>query len=85
MLGTTVTHELGHSLGLANPTEPMASHAEGDQPNRLMDAGDARTFTERAELLGDGPGVFCDDEYVYLRGILPSADPPPDVQRPGCH
>jgi hypothetical protein len=84
MIGTTMTHEVGHSLGLANPDEPMSFHNVGDAPNRLMDAGGARTFTERAELLGDGPARFCDGEYAYLRQILPSTAPASTVDRPSC-
>jgi hypothetical protein len=83
MMGTTLSHEVGHSLGLANPYGD-GYHDPGDQPNRLMDAGGDRTFAERAELLGQGPGVFCDTEYDYLREILPTRDPFPKVQRPTC-
>ena len=49
-----------------------------------MDAGGARSFNERAEIYGEGPAVFCDTEYEYLRQILPSTDAPPDVTRPPC-
>jgi hypothetical protein len=49
-----------------------------------MDAGGDRPFLERAELQGQGPGVFCDDEYTYLRQILPSSDPAYMIDRPGC-
>ncbi len=84
MIGTTMTHEVGHSLGLANPTEEMSFHDVGDAPNRLMDAGGARTFYERAELMGEGPAVFCEGEYAYLRTILPSAEPATTFARPGC-
>jgi hypothetical protein len=84
MIGTTMTHEVGHSLGLANPMEAMAFHDQGDQPNRLMDAGGARTFYERSELMGEGPAVFCDGEYDYLRDILPSEAPATTFTRPGC-
>ena len=83
LIGTTMTHEIGHSLGLANP-DGMGFHNPGDEPDRLMDGGTARTFAERAELDGQGPAVFCDAELAYLRGILPSDEPPPDVARPGC-
>lgn len=83
LIGTTMTHEVGHSLGLANPYGE-GFHNVGDQPNRLMDAGSARTFTERAELSGDGPAVFCEEEFEYLREILPSDVPPPAVARPTC-
>jgi hypothetical protein len=72
LLGTTLSHEVGHSLGLADPTGDRF-HNAGDEPNRLMDAGDARTFEERAELLGQGPAVFCQDDISYLREILPGA------------
>jgi hypothetical protein len=83
LVGGTLAHEIGHSLGLANPYME-GFHDAGDAPNRLMDAGGDRPFLERAVLQGQGPGVFCDDEYTYLRQILPSSDPPNAVQRPGC-
>jgi len=83
LIGGTLAHEIGHSLGLANPYAD-GFHDSGDAPNRLMDAGGDRPFLERAQLQGQGPGVFCDDEYTYLRQILPSSDPPPSVQRPMC-
>ena len=70
LIGTTTSHEVGHSLGLADPLGTRF-HDLGDAPNRLMDAGGARTFEERAELMGQGPAMFCDDEYLYLREILP--------------
>jgi hypothetical protein len=83
LVGGTLAHEIGHSLGLANPYMD-GFHDAGDAPNRLMDAGGDRPFLERAVLQGQGPGVFCDDEYTYLRQILPSSDPPHAIQRPGC-
>jgi hypothetical protein len=83
LVGGTLAHEIGHSLGLANPYMD-GFHDRGDAPNRLMDAGDARPFLERATLSGQGPAVFCDAELGYLRRILPSADPPAAVARPGC-
>jgi len=83
LVGGTLAHEIGHSLGLANPYED-GFHDAGDAPNRLMDAGGDRPFLERAVLQGQGPGVFCDDEYTYLRMILPSKDPANNVERPGC-
>ncbi len=84
LIGTTTTHEIGHSLGLANPYGE-GFHDPGDGENRLMDSGGARTFPERAELQGQGPSVFCDEEYDYLRKILPSADSAPAITRPSCN
>ncbi|MGE5187347.1 MAG: hypothetical protein ACM31C_35110 [Acidobacteriota bacterium] len=83
LVGGTLAHEIGHSLGLANPYAD-GFHDSGDQPNRLMDAGGDRPFLERAEMGGQGPAVFCDDEYTYLRQVLPTNEPPNNVQRPGC-
>jgi hypothetical protein len=82
LIGTTVSHELGHSLGLANP-EGTDPHLVGDRPGRLMESGGARPFAERAEL-GVEPGRFCADEYDYLRKILPSDAAPDDDARPSC-
>jgi hypothetical protein len=50
-----------------------------------MDAGGDRPFLERAVLEGQGPGVFCTDEYTYLRQVLPSTDPSNDIARPSCN
>lgn len=74
LIGSTLTHELGHSLGLAQP-EGDGFHDPGDAPVRLMDAGDARPFGERAELGGEQPARFCTAELAYLQTILPPADP----------
>jgi hypothetical protein len=81
MIGTTVSHEIGHSLGLADPYGPLF-HDAGEEPNRLMDAD--RPFGERAEIQGEGPSRFCTDEYLYLRAILPSTEPEDATARPGC-
>jgi len=83
LIGGTLAHEIGHSLGLANPYAD-GFHDAGDGMNRLMDAGGDRPFLERAEMLGQGPGVFCDDEYSYLRQIMPTNSPPDNIPRPGC-
>jgi hypothetical protein len=84
LIGTTTSHEVAHSLGLADP-DGEEFHDLGDEPNRLMDAGGARTFAERAELLGEGPGAFCDTEYLYLKQILPNPAPDPLSFRPPCN
>ncbi|MEZ4227117.1 MAG: hypothetical protein R3B13_39630 [Polyangiaceae bacterium] len=85
LIGTTTSHEIAHSLGLADPYGSLTSyHNPSDEPNRLMDSGGARTFPERAELDGQGPAVFCDEEYQYLQEILPLGEPDPVASRPGC-
>ncbi|MEM6292659.1 MAG: hypothetical protein AAGA54_15410 [Myxococcota bacterium] len=81
LIGSTISHEVGHSLGLADPYGP-AFHNSGDQADRLMDAD--RPFNERAELEGEGPSRFCVDEYEYLREILPSGEPYDVTARPAC-
>jgi hypothetical protein len=83
LIGTTVSHELGHSLGLANPGGGDV-HILTDEPNRLMEAGGGRSFRERAEVDAQGPGMFCDQEYSYLRGILPGSEPIDSSPRPDC-
>lgn len=83
LIGTTASHELGHSLGLADP-EGTRFHYLGDTENALMDAGGARPFEERAELNGQGPAVFCESSYDYLRGILPTMEPRNETRRPDC-
>ncbi len=83
VVGSTVSHELGHSLGLADPLG-TEFHNDGDAPDRLMDAGGARGFDERAQLRGLGPSRFCVDAYAYLREILPTSEPEPNVERPPC-
>lgn len=74
MVGTTLSHEIGHSLGLANP-EGEGFHNTGNRENRLMDSGHHRPFVERAELDGRGPARFCEEAYLYLRQILPTDEP----------
>lgn len=83
LVGGTLAHEIGHSLGLANPYAE-GFHNSGDAPARLMDSGGDRSFMERAELMGQPPAVFCDDEYQYLRQILPKNVAEPQVDRPTC-
>jgi hypothetical protein len=83
LIGTTLSHEMGHSFGLANPFGE-GFHNVLDEPNRLMDAGGDRPFAERAELFGEGPAKFCDSEYDYLREILPTDAPRDTRPRPPC-
>lgn len=84
LVGSTLSHEVAHSLGLAQP-EGEGFHNDGDRAGRLMDAGPARPFDERAEVAGATPSVFCRENYEYLRQILPTSDPDPNPARPGCN
>ena len=84
LIGGTLGHEIGHSLGLANPYSE-GFHDAGDEPQRLMDAGGDRPFLERAQVQGEAGAVFCDDEYDYLRQVMPSKEPPNAVTRPSCY
>ncbi|MCG8425022.1 MAG: hypothetical protein MJE77_44640 [Proteobacteria bacterium] len=83
LIANTVSHEIGHSLGLANPSGEGV-HNPGDQVGRLMDAGSKRPFAERAQLDGQGPARFCVEEYEYLREILPTEQKPVPLLRPSC-
>jgi hypothetical protein len=69
LVGSTVSHEAGHSLGLANVDGQF--HNIGDNPGWLMDAGSYRPFEERAELDGQGPSFFEPESLDYLKSILP--------------
>lgn len=86
LVGSTGSHEFGHSLGLAYPYgSDTTFHLYGDLPNRLMESGGNRPFTERAELNGQGPAMFCDTEYQYLTAILPLPAPlASTASRPSC-
>lgn len=72
MIGDTIAHEIGHSLGLANPQYPEGYyHRLFPQDGCLMDSGDERPLEERAELNGNQGGYFCGEEVDYLKRILP--------------
>jgi hypothetical protein len=76
VIGNTVAHESGHSMGLAffpgDREEPgMRFHSEIPFENCLMDAGSDRPFEERANINGKGPAIFCDLDAMYLMEILP--------------
>lgn len=84
LIGSTVSHEIGHSLGLADPYGPLKSiHNPGDAPKRLMDSGSHRPFAERAELDDAGPAQFCTQEFMYLQTVLPE-DATASEERPSC-
>ncbi len=86
LLGTTLAHEIGHSLGLAQPYVDGAFHNPGDAPLRLMDAGNARSFVERAGLSEAGFEAFCTEDFLYLRDVLPDPDREGSgTGRPACN
>ena len=69
LAANTITHEVGHSLGLAHIDGQF--HNVGDNPGWIMDAGVFRPFEERAEVDGFGPAVFSEVNRTYLEQILP--------------
>ena len=72
LVGETAAHELGHSLGMAQPYgPPMAYHNDFDGPGCLMDRGGDRPLGERLQLDGFTPTHFCHDHPSYLSDILP--------------
>ena len=83
LLGGTLSHELAHSFGLAQP-EGMGFHNSSDMPNHLMDSGFDRPFLERAFLSGSGPEYFCKQNYDYLASVLPTGRPDPFPGRTNC-
>jgi hypothetical protein len=71
LVGETTAHELGHSLGLAQPYgDPTAYHDDGDGEGCLMDTGSARPLAERLGEPGSAASHFCYDEPDYLGSIL---------------
>lgn len=71
IIGETTAHELGHSLGLAQPYGPRtAFHNDLDGDGCLMDRGGDRPLGERAEQPGFARTTFCYDEPSYLEEIL---------------
>lgn len=71
LVGETTAHELGHSLGLAQPYgDPTAFHDVGDGDGCIMDAGAARPLGERMAEPGFSASHFCYDEPDYLSTIL---------------
>ncbi|MDF1563879.1 MAG: hypothetical protein P1V51_12595 [Deltaproteobacteria bacterium] len=69
LIGNTLVHEIGHSLGMA--AVPTGFHHDGSTPGLIMNAGSARSFEERAELDGQGPAVWGSTDGAYLESILP--------------
>ncbi len=71
IVGETTAHELGHSLGLAQPYGSLtAFHNDSDGDGCLMDRGGDRPLGERTEQPGYARTRFCYDEPAYLNEIL---------------
>lgn len=70
MIGNTISHEIGHTLGLAAGPKDLF-HNLVPLDNQIMDAGFYRDFEERAEQNGRGPAVFTNENWDYLKRILP--------------
>jgi hypothetical protein len=69
LVGSTISHEVGHTLGLAAYDGQF--HNPGDNPGWIMDSGTYRSFAERAEIDGEGPSFFEPLSRSYLESILP--------------
>ena len=70
LVGNTLTHEIGHSLGL--PVVPgCGSYHNAAGPRQIMDCGRDRPFIERAGLDPAGPPQWTAENFEYLQKILP--------------
>jgi len=70
LIGNTLSHEIGHSLGL--PMYPGCGqyhNAPGEL--QIMDCGRDRPFLERVGLDPRGPARWTDENRQYLERILP--------------
>lgn len=78
VVGDTVSHELGHSMGLSyvpeDDIEPTNHFHNTETGSYIMDPGSERPFAERAELDGHEPARFNEQNYDYLRRHLPAPE-----------
>jgi hypothetical protein len=71
IIGETASHEIGHSLGMAQPYgSSTAFHNDFDGDGCLMDRGGERPLGERSQQPGFARSTFCYDEPGYLLEIL---------------
>jgi hypothetical protein len=70
LIGNTISHEWGHTLGLA-VGPPTQYHDTPVRPNQIMNGGSDRPFAERAEIDNQGPEVWSPEDLLYLLEILP--------------
>lgn len=75
LIGNTMTHEIGHSLGMTAQGGADTFHNLVDKPLALMDKGGDRPFSERAELNGEIPLFRCHNRD-YLESVLPKLNSP---------
>ncbi len=81
VIGNTVAHEVGHSMGMAfEPTDRFSPgtrfhNANGSADDgALMDSGNARPFNERANINGVPAATFNMTNAKYLGEILPKSN-----------
>ncbi len=78
VIGNTVTHEVGHSLGMTfiegDFTRPQDVFHNPIAGPFIMDAGADRPFEERAELSGAERPTFNPQNKSYLDQVLPKPD-----------
>ncbi len=70
LVGNTLTHEIGHSLGLP-VVAGCGSYHNAAGPRQIMDCGRDRPFLERAGLDPEGPPRWTEENLDYLKKILP--------------
>jgi hypothetical protein len=78
VIGNTVTHEVGHSLGMTfvegDFTRPQDVFHNPIAGPFIMDAGADRPFKERAELSGGERPTFNPQNKSYLDRVLPKPE-----------
>ena len=70
LVGNTLTHEIGHSLGLP-VVKGCGEYHNPAGPRQIMDCGQDRPFLERAGLDPNGPPIWMEENLAYLKKILP--------------
>lgn len=70
LIGNTITHEIGHSLGLTR-VPGCGQYHNPPGPRQIMDCGADRPFEERAEVEPDSHGMWLEGNRAYLESVLP--------------
>ncbi|MEE2644701.1 MAG: hypothetical protein VYD19_07185 [Myxococcota bacterium] len=71
LVSNTLTHEIGHSLGLPAGPAGCGPYHNAPGPRQIMDCGQDRPFLERVGLDPEGPAVWTFENRTYLEQILP--------------